>query len=71
MLFGQDRNQLRQVFFTAWQKHNTKQKLEPLEQIIATVIAMHPEYWRILPNPVWITTSGQEKIAGGGVRRLA
>ena len=44
MFFGQDRNQLRQVFFTAWKKHTTKQALEPLEQIIANVIAMHPEY---------------------------
>lgn len=44
MLFGQDRNQLRRVFFTAWQKYNAKQPLEPLEQIIANVIAMHPEY---------------------------
>lgn len=46
MLFGQDRNQLRQVFITAWQKYNTKQPLEPLEQVIANVIAMHPEYHR-------------------------
>lgn len=44
MLFGQDRNQLRRIFFTAWQKYNSKQQLEPLEQIIANVIAMHPEY---------------------------
>jgi hypothetical protein len=44
MLYGQDRNQLRQVFFTAWRKHNAKQPLEPLEQVIANIIAMHPEY---------------------------
>jgi hypothetical protein len=46
MIFGQDRNQLRQVFFSAWQKFRNKQALEPLEQIIANVIAMHPEYHR-------------------------
>ena len=44
MLYGQDRNQLRQVFFTAWQKYNAKQPLEPLEQVIANIIAIHPEY---------------------------
>ena len=44
MLYGQERNQMRQVFFTAWRKHNAKQPLEPLEQVIANVIAMHPEY---------------------------
>ena len=46
MFFGQDRNQLRRVFFTAWQKFKSKQAMEPLEQIIANVIAMHPEYHR-------------------------
>lgn len=46
MLFGQDRNQLRQVFFTAWKKFRDKQAMEPLEQIIANIIAMHPEYHR-------------------------
>jgi hypothetical protein len=50
MFFGQDRNQLRQVFFTAWQKYNAKQPLEPLEQVIANVIAMHPEYHRYFAN---------------------
>jgi hypothetical protein len=44
MLFGQDRNQLRRVFFSAWQKYKSQQAMEPLEQIIANVIAMHPEY---------------------------
>jgi hypothetical protein len=46
MFIGQDRNQLRQVFFKAWQKYKAKQAMEPLEQIIANVIAMHPEYHR-------------------------
>ena len=44
MLYDQDRNQLRRVFFTAWRKHTSKQPLEPLEQVIANVITMHPEY---------------------------
>ena len=44
MLYGQDRNQMRQIFFTAWRKYNAQQPLEPLEQVIANLIAMHPEY---------------------------
>lgn len=44
MIFGQDRNELRQVFFTSWRKHTTGQPLEPLEQVIANIIAIHPEY---------------------------
>jgi len=50
MFFGQDRNQLRRVFFTAWQKFKAQQTMEPLEQVIANVIAMHPEYHRYFEN---------------------
>jgi hypothetical protein len=44
MIFGQDRNQMRQLFFNAWQKHQARQPMEPLEQLIADIVAMHPEY---------------------------
>ena len=50
MLFGQDRNQMRQVFIDAWRKHTSKQALEPLEQIIANIVSMHPEYHKVLEN---------------------
>jgi hypothetical protein len=44
MIFGQDRNELRQMYADAWQKHCDKSLLSPLEAQIADVIAMHPEY---------------------------
>ena len=44
MIFGQDRNELRQMYADAWQKHCDKSPLSPLEAQIADVIAMHPEY---------------------------
>ena len=44
MLFSHERNDLRQVFFNKWQKHNTGINLEPMEQIIVQVIKLHPEY---------------------------
>lgn len=50
MLFGQDRNQMRQVFIDAWKKHTGKQVLEPLERIIANIVTMHPEYHKVLEN---------------------
>jgi hypothetical protein len=50
MLYGQDRNQLRKIYFTAWQKFNAKQPLEPLEQVIANIIAMHPEYHKFFAD---------------------
>lgn len=50
MLFSNDRNELRQVFFTAWQKEQQSVPLEPMEQIIVNVIKLHPEYHRFFEN---------------------
>lgn len=47
-MFGQDRNQLRQMYLDAWQKHQAGALLSPLEAMIAEVIAMHPEYHSLL-----------------------
>ena len=44
MLFSQERNELRQVFFNAWKKHQNNLPLEAMEQIIVHVIELHPEY---------------------------
>ena len=48
MLYGQDRSQLRQLYLDAWRKYRAKQALEPLEKLIAEVIAQHPEYHHML-----------------------
>ena len=50
MLFGQDRNQLRQMYFQAWGKARHKQALSPLEEMVVNVITMHPEYHPILED---------------------
>lgn len=44
MIFGQDRNELRQMYADAWNKHCNKLPLSPLETQIADVISIHPEY---------------------------
>jgi len=44
MIFGQDRNELRQMYFDAWRKSRLGELLSPLEAQIATVIDDHPEY---------------------------
>ena len=49
-MFGQDRDQTRQVFIQAWQKQLDKQPLEPLEEIIVTIVSQHPEYQAFLTN---------------------
>lgn len=44
MIFGQDKNELRQMYIDAWQKSSTGAVLTPLEAQIASVIEDHPEY---------------------------
>jgi len=43
-MFGNDRNQLRQMYKTAWEKFQLQQALTPLEVQIVDVIKEHPEY---------------------------
>ena len=51
MLFGQDRHQLRKVFFDAWQKHRAGQLLEGVERLVVAVALRHPEYQPLLDRP--------------------
>lgn len=48
MIFGQDRNQLRQMYIDAWRKHQAGEMMQPLEALISEVVAMHPEYHDLL-----------------------
>jgi hypothetical protein len=48
MIFGQDRNQLRQMYIDVWRKQQAGELMQPLEAIIAEVVAMHPEYHALL-----------------------
>ncbi len=51
MFYGQDRNQMRQMFFDVWQRHQQGLPLPAMETIIAQVIEMHPEYHDFLNHP--------------------
>jgi len=50
MIFGQDRNELRQMYFDAWRKSKLGDLLSPLEAQIATVIEDHPEYQAMMSD---------------------
>lgn len=50
MLFGQNRDQLRQVYFETWKKYQNQLPLEPLEKMITEVVLQHPEYHDMLEN---------------------
>ena len=49
-MFGQDRSQLRHLFFAAWHKYLAQQSLDPLEQLIASIVQQHPEYHALLKD---------------------
>lgn len=51
MLYGNDRSQMRRYFSEAWKKYRANKPLEPLDVLIAQVIAVHPEYHELVENP--------------------
>ena len=44
MIFGEDRNELRNMYKEAWSKHCARSPLSALEVQIAAVVEWHPEY---------------------------
>ncbi len=50
MIFSGDRKQMREFFRSAWQKQQSGAPLQPLEQLVATVVAEHSEYHAYLEN---------------------
>ncbi len=50
MIFSNERQDLRQVYFVTWRKYHNKEILEPIEQQILQVILDHPEYQRFIEN---------------------
>lgn len=50
MMFGQNREELRRFYLQVWQKHQQQHILQPLEQLIAEVLILHPEYHSLLEN---------------------
>ncbi len=51
MLFGNDRAELRQVFFQTWEKFNRGESLEGTESLLIDIIHRHPEYHEVVSNP--------------------
>lgn len=50
-MYGNNRNQMRKVFIEAWRKRLDGDALEPLERMIADIVAEHPEYHDLLADP--------------------
>lgn len=50
-MFSQNRDELRQQYFDAWQKFQNKKPLSALEQQIAAIIQEHTEYLDTIEYP--------------------
>lgn len=50
-MFNPSRDQVRQFFIEAWQKHRYKQLLSPLESMAVNLVQQHPEYHALLESP--------------------
>ena len=53
-MFGNDRNQLRKAFYDSWALHTSGSPMEPMQQVIANIVELHPEYHSILENEATI-----------------
>ena len=51
MIYGQNRDQLRGIWFEAWDNFINKQTLIPLHQELVNIIQLHPEYKIIFEKP--------------------
>lgn len=50
MLYTSERDKLRQFYADCWKKARHGLPMEPMEQMVARVIEMHPEYHAMLEN---------------------
>lgn len=50
MLYTSERDKLRQFYVECWRKARNGLPMEPIEQMVARVIEMHPEYHQMLEN---------------------
>jgi hypothetical protein len=51
VLYGDKRQDTREVFFNAWRKFREHLPLEGIETVIVDVLTRHPEYHGVVENP--------------------
>ena len=49
-MFFQDRKKQREFLANSWQKYSSNKPLDPLEEQLASVIEIHPEYHDLIGN---------------------
>lgn len=48
LMFTNDRNQMRKVFFDSWKAHRESSPMDAMQKIITNIIELHPEYHALL-----------------------
>ncbi|PCJ87210.1 MAG: hypothetical protein COA54_06835 [Thiotrichaceae bacterium] len=49
-MFGNNRNELRQVYLSCWQLKKNNLPMDPMQEVVATIVELHPEYHQLLEN---------------------
>ena len=49
-MFGNDRNQLRKVFFDSWKSRTQGMPMDAMGEIVANIVELHPEYHALLED---------------------
>lgn len=49
-MFGNNRNELRQVYLSCWRLKKNKLPMDPMQEVVASIIELHPEYHHLLED---------------------
>lgn len=49
-MFGNNRDELRKVYFSCWQLKKNKLPMDPMQEVVANIVELHPEYHDLLEN---------------------
>ena len=49
-MFGNNRNELRQVYLNCWQLKKNNLPMDAMQEVVANIVELHPEYHQILEN---------------------
>ena len=49
-MFGNNRNELRQVYLSCWQLKKNRLPMDPMQEVVANIIELHPEYHHLLED---------------------
>jgi hypothetical protein len=49
-MFGNNRNELRQVYLSCWRLKKNRLPMDPMQEVVANIVELHPEYHHLLED---------------------